>query len=265
MAVRLDHSRGYRYIRIDAPDIPEDDAPIYRQSRPSASGLDPEGEGRRKINQTTSRTVCTVRNPQRRVKDLNPTLTATVWKCDSSQHPRLRRGATGVVGRGGAADPHGRTERSGVNSNRPISGRSRGIKFACDGTPQFGTCGQNGEAAGLVPAVLHVSEHRLVAFAYGLLSGVRAAGDPREVHHIDRERSFNGEINLRTLGPAAHGTVSRSSQTSQTEPQTVGVDYDLCGSCDESRPLHVRPDDSRRCVMCRTVVDVEDVDGRDDS
>ncbi|PSQ00844.1 hypothetical protein BRC89_01245 [Halobacteriales archaeon QS_4_70_19] len=35
-------------------------------------------------------------------------------------------------------------------------GRSRGIKFACDGTARFGTCGQDGEAAGLVPAVLHL-------------------------------------------------------------------------------------------------------------
>ena len=34
-------------------------------------------------------------------------------------------------------------------------GRSRGITFACDGTTQFGTCGQNGEASGLVPAGLH--------------------------------------------------------------------------------------------------------------
>ena len=42
---------------------------IYRRSRPSASGLDPEGEGRRKINQITVRTVDTVRNPQRRVKN----------------------------------------------------------------------------------------------------------------------------------------------------------------------------------------------------
>jgi len=40
-------------------------------------------------------------------------------------------GETGAVGWGGAADPHGRTGRSGVNSSRPISGRSRGIKFAC--------------------------------------------------------------------------------------------------------------------------------------
>ena len=128
---------------------------FYRRSRPSASGLDPEGDGRRKINQTTSHTICTVRNPQRRIKDLNPTLAEATWKCDSSQNPRLRRGATGVVGRSGAADPHGRTERSGVNFSRPISGRSRGIKFACDGTARFGTCGQNGEAAGLVPAVLH--------------------------------------------------------------------------------------------------------------
>ena len=61
----------------------------------------------------------------------------------------------GFYRRSGAADPHGRTERSGVNSSRPISGRSRGITFACDGTARFGTCDQNGEAAGLVPAVLH--------------------------------------------------------------------------------------------------------------
>jgi len=46
--------------------------------------LDPEGEGRRKINQTTNHTVGTVRNPQRRIKDRNPTLTETIWKCDSS-------------------------------------------------------------------------------------------------------------------------------------------------------------------------------------
>ena len=113
--------------------------------------LDPEGEGRRKSNQTTVRTVDTVREPQRRGKDRNPTLTETSWKCDSSQNPRLRRGATGVVGRGGAADPHGCTERSGVNSIRPTSGRSRGSTFACDGTARFGTCGQDVEAAGLVP------------------------------------------------------------------------------------------------------------------
>jgi hypothetical protein len=125
---------------------------FYRWSRPSASGLDPEGEGRRLITHPaeTAGTVATW------VKDLNPKqLPAVARKCDPSQNPRLRRGATGVAGRGGAADPHGRTERSGVNSNRPISGRSRGIKFTCDGTPRFGTCGQNGEAAGLVPAVLH--------------------------------------------------------------------------------------------------------------
>ena len=47
------------------------------------------------------------------------------------------------------------TERSDVNSSRPAVGRSRGIKFACDGTARFGTCGQDGEAAGLAPAVLH--------------------------------------------------------------------------------------------------------------
>ena len=128
---------------------------FYRRSRPSTSGLDPEGEGRRKIEQTTVRTVDTVRTQKRRVKDLNPTLTETIWKCDSSQNPRLWRGATGVVGRGGAADPHGRTERSGVNSSRPISGRSRGIKFTCVHSSVSGRHGQNGEASGLVPEVLH--------------------------------------------------------------------------------------------------------------
>jgi len=142
---------------------------VYRRSRPSASGLDPEGEGRQKIDQTTGPTMSTVRKPQRRIKDLNPTLTETVRKCDSSQNPRLWRGATGVVGRCGAAGPHGRTERSGVNSSRPISGRSRGIKFACDGTARFGTCGQDGEASGLVPEVLHTAL---------LLDGV---GIPREL------------------------------------------------------------------------------------
>ena len=92
--------------------------------------------------------MSTVRNPRRRINDLNPTLTEPVWKCDTSQNPRLRRGETGVVGRGGAADPHGHTECSGVNSSRPTVGRSRGIKFARDGTARVGTCGQDGEAAG---------------------------------------------------------------------------------------------------------------------
>ena len=72
----------------------------------------PEGEGRRKGNHPANRPVRTASNPQRRIKDSNPALTETGWKCDSSHHPCLRRGATGVVGRGGAADPHGCTERS---------------------------------------------------------------------------------------------------------------------------------------------------------
>jgi len=89
------------------------------------------------------------------IKDLNPKqLRGVARKCDTSQHPATA-GATGAVGRGGVADPHGRTERSGGNSSRPISGRSRGITFAYGGTTRFGTCGQNGEASGLVPEVLH--------------------------------------------------------------------------------------------------------------
>ena len=59
------------------------------------------------------------------IKDRNPKqLPAVARKCATSQNPATA-GATGVVGRGGAADPHGRTERSGVNSSRPILGRSR--------------------------------------------------------------------------------------------------------------------------------------------
>ena len=27
--IRLDHSRGYRYIRVDEPEVPEEDAPVY--------------------------------------------------------------------------------------------------------------------------------------------------------------------------------------------------------------------------------------------
>ena len=89
------------------------------------------------------------------IKDLNSKQLPAVAKgCDTPQNPATA-GETGVVGRGGAAGPHGRTGRSGVNSNRPIAGRSGEIKFACDGTARFGTCGQNGEASGLVPEVLH--------------------------------------------------------------------------------------------------------------
>ena len=42
-----------------------------------------------------------------------------------------------------------RTHRAFVCEFQPtISGRPRGIKFAYDGTARFGTCGQDGEAAG---------------------------------------------------------------------------------------------------------------------
>lgn len=53
--------------------------------------------------------------------------------------------------RAGGCQPSGRTERSGVNSSRPILGRLRGTTFTCDSTPRFATCGQNGEPVGLVP------------------------------------------------------------------------------------------------------------------
>ena len=101
---------------------PADREFVYRRSRPSASGLDPEGEGRTLITHPlqAKNTVATW------VKDLNPKqLPAVARKCDISQNPRLWRGVvrktesfvitkifdfrttTGVVERGGAADPHG--------------------------------------------------------------------------------------------------------------------------------------------------------------
>ncbi len=124
---------------------------FYRRNRPSASGLDPEGEDRTLITHVTALT-----SPGATwINDRNPKqLPAVARKCDTSQHPATA-GETGVVGRGGAADPHGRTERSGVNSSRPGSGRSRGIKFACVHPSGSGRHGQNGEAPGLVPEVLH--------------------------------------------------------------------------------------------------------------
>jgi hypothetical protein len=118
----------------------------------SALGLDPEGETDTIMTQATVSysTVATW------IKDLNPKqLRAVAEKCDTSQNPRRRRGSTGVVGRGGVADPHGRTGRSGVNFNRPVSGRPRGIKFACVCPSVSGRHRQNGEASGLVPEVLH--------------------------------------------------------------------------------------------------------------
>ena len=90
------------------------------------------------------------------IKDLNPKQLRAVARNAIPLKTRVLDVVRRVLsGRGGATDPHGRTGRSGVNSNQPISGRSREIKFACDGTARFGTCGQNGEASGLVPEVLH--------------------------------------------------------------------------------------------------------------
>lgn len=83
------------------------------------------------------------------VKDLNPQQLRAVAR----NAPPLKTRVLDVVrrvlsDRGGATGPHGHNGCSGGNSSRPISGRSRGIKFACDSTPRFGTCGQNGEASG---------------------------------------------------------------------------------------------------------------------
>ena len=90
------------------------------------------------------------------IKDLNPKQLRAVAR---NAIP-LKTRALGVVrrvlsGRGGATGPHGHNGCSGVNSNRPISGRSRGIKFACVHPSVSGQHGQNGEASGLVPEVLH--------------------------------------------------------------------------------------------------------------
>jgi hypothetical protein len=50
-----------------------------------------------------------------RIEDLNPKqLPAVAKECDTSQNAATAD-EMGVVGRGGAADPHGRTGRSGVN------------------------------------------------------------------------------------------------------------------------------------------------------
>ena len=111
------------------------------------------------------------------------------------------RTTTGVVGRGGAADPHGRTVRSGVNSSRPVSGRSRGSTFACDGTSDCWVCGQDGEAAGLVPAVLH-----LLIEGDGELTvdGETVPLEPGEAVRVDpddsRQLSFDGSSKMVIAG-----------------------------------------------------------------
>ncbi|AXR76301.1 major facilitator superfamily protein (plasmid) [Natrarchaeobaculum sulfurireducens] len=90
------------------------------------------------------------------IKDLNPKQLRAVARNATPLKTRVVNVVRRVLsGRGGATDPHGRTERSGVNSNRPIPGRSRGITFACAHPSVSGRHGQNGEASGLVPEVLH--------------------------------------------------------------------------------------------------------------
>lgn len=91
------------------------------------------------------------------VKDRNPKqLRAVAEECGASQTSRKRRGATGTVGQGGAADPHGRIERSGVTSRRPVTGSPRGIKFTCGHTTVLGRA-VNGEASGLDPRYFTVA------------------------------------------------------------------------------------------------------------
>ena len=147
------------------------------------------------------------------IKDLNSKQLPAVAKgCDTPQNPATA-GETGVVGRGGAAGPHGRTGRSGVNSNRPIAGRSGEIKFACDGTARFWACGQNGEAAGLVPAVLHTAwlSGRIVADAIG----GDGCGVALETDAID-------------AGPASEGIDAESVfDAIDTEPASEASDEDV--------------------------------------
>jgi hypothetical protein len=171
---------------------------FYRWCKASASGLEPEGEADTSNAQATVShgTVATW------VKDLNPKqLRAVAEECDTSQNPRLRRGATGVVGRGGVADPHGRTGRSGVTSSRPVPGRSRGIKFACGGGAD-----QNGEASGLVPEVLH--HVTTVPIVTELSTGLSAlpAGGQRICP------SAQGRLRSARLYGASVGSVSRSDE-----------------------------------------------------
>ena len=106
----------------------------------------------------------------------------------------------------------------------------------------------------------YVQVHRLVLFARGALDSPRFADDPREVHHVDGTQGHNGPDNLDALSPEAHGATTRHRDGSQDGPETVGTDYGPCGACSRSRPRHVRADGSRRCVVCRTVVDVPDVE-----
>ena len=90
------------------------------------------------------------------INDLNPKQLRAVARNATPLKTRVLDVVRRVLsGRGGATDPHGHTECSGVNSNRPISGRSRGIKFACVHPSVSGRHGQNGEASGRVPEVLH--------------------------------------------------------------------------------------------------------------
>ena len=90
------------------------------------------------------------------IKDLNPKQLRAVARNATPLKTRVLDVVRRVLsGRGGATGPHGHNGCSGVNSNRPISGRSRGIKFACVHPSVSGQHGQNGEASGLVPEVLH--------------------------------------------------------------------------------------------------------------
>jgi hypothetical protein len=86
------------------------------------------------------------------IEDLNPKQLPAVARNAGPLNIR----AVGVVrrvlsGRGGAADPHGRTGRSGVNSSRPVPGRPRGIEFACGRTSSFGRADKTAKPRGLSP------------------------------------------------------------------------------------------------------------------
>ncbi|ERG97852.1 MAG: hypothetical protein J07HQX50_01882 [Haloquadratum sp. J07HQX50] len=85
------------------------------------------------------------------VKDLE----ATAGSCEKTRHLLTSTaGETGVVdlGRGRSRRPS-RIRRSDVSSSRLISGRSREMKFACDGTARV--LGRAVETMNVVLAVLH--------------------------------------------------------------------------------------------------------------
>jgi len=88
--------------------------------------------------------------------------------------------------------------------------------------------------------------HRLTAYAHGEIDSLWSDD---HVHHRDSDPWHNQPGNLEGLNPTEHGQTT-AARDALDDPETVGVEYGICHSCNEGRPHERLTDGAIRCVVC---------------